>query len=176
MKQQILMGLMAFLMCLCCVFTSAFAAEDGTVGYGVATNNPLNAVTSSQSSEGGQQQDHGTVKDEKTAGSESGSLSDGIKSADEVLGMNKGNVVTTQDVDNWVSRKGNDLISIITHVVQIVCVLCFFAALFMVVIGAVGNGKTMVAGLIALAISCATFTAATCGPMIIAAVQSWLSH
>ena len=170
-------------MCLCCVFTFAFAADDNITGYGVATNNPLGTITSNQSSGQSatgifQQQgaDDNAKTDEKTPSGGAGSSFDGIKSADEVLGMNKDNVVTTQDVDNWVSRKGNDLIGIVTRAVQVICVLCFLAALFMIVIGAVGNKKTMVAGLVALAISCVTFTVATCGPIIIASVQSWLSH
>ena len=88
--------------------------------------------------------------------------------------MNSGNKVTTADVDNWVSRKGNDVIGIVTKGVQGFSVLGFFGALFLIVVGALGDKRTMVAGLIALVIACAVFTAATCAPQIMTAVRGWL--
>ncbi|MCG4528399.1 hypothetical protein [Intestinimonas massiliensis (ex Afouda et al. 2020)] len=84
--------------------------------------------------------------------------------------------VTTDDVNNWVDRKGGELISIITRGVRIVSVIGFFISLLLIIIGAVGNKRTMVGGLIGLIIACVCFTAATMGPQIMSAVQSWLTH
>lgn len=163
MKRIFALGL-ALILCMCSLTLPALAAGTDSVGYGVA----VDGTTFNRGSSGG-----GTP----------GSLTDNtgsngyygyIPSSDEVLGMNSGNKVTTADVDNWVSRKGNDVIGIVTKGVQVFSVLGFFGALFLIVVGALGNKRTMVAGLIALIAACVVFTAATCAPQIMSAVRGWL--
>lgn len=97
-----------------------------------------------------------------------------IPSADEVLGMNDKNVVTTDDVSNWVDRKGSDVLSIVTRVVQIVCAVGFFLCIGLTIIGAVGNKKTMTGGIVGLFICGLCFTMATCGTQILQAFSSWM--
>ena len=99
---------------------------------------------------------------------------DSIISAGDAIGMNKDNIVTTNDVNNWVDRKGGELITIATRVVQVIAILSFIVSLVFIVVGALGNKRTMVGGFVALALSCVVFTAATCGPQIVTAVSSWL--
>lgn len=162
MKKILTLGL-ALILCMCSLVLPAFAADG--VGYGTA----VDGATFNRSSSGGGTT--GSLTD--NTGSYSGYYGD-IAGPDEVLGMNDGNKVTTNDVDNWVSRKGNDLIRIITRGVQIIAVIGFFGALFMIVVGAIGDKRTMVAGLIALLVACLVFTAATCAPQIMSAVRGWL--
>ena len=160
MKKILTLGL-ALILCMCSLVLPAFAADG--VGYGTA----VDGATFSRGSSG----TTGSLTD--NTGSYSGYYGD-IAGPDEVLGMNDGNKVTTNDVDNWVSRKGNDLIRIITRGIPIIAVIGFFGALFMIVVGAIGDKRTMVAGLIALLVACLVFTAATCAPQILSAVRGWL--
>lgn len=160
MKKILTLGL-ALVLCMCSLVLPAFAADG--VGYGTAVDGATFNRGSSTTT--------GSLTD--NTGSYSGYYGD-IAGPDEVLGMNDGNKVTTNDVDNWVSRKGNDLIRIITRGVQIIAVIGFFGALFMIVVGAIGDKRTMVAGLIALLVACLVFTAATCAPQILSAVRGWL--
>lgn len=150
---------MALVLCVCSlVAVPAFAANGDGAGYGTAvfgngqtdSNNTSNTTTGNQSNPSG----------------------NGFEDAFGVKDPN----VTTSDVNNWVDRKGGELISIITRAVRIVTVIGFFICLFLVVVGAVGNKRTMVGGLIGMIISCICFTAATMGPQIMSAVQSWLMN
>lgn len=97
-----------------------------------------------------------------------------IPSADETLGLNDNNVVTTDDVSDWVDRKGSDVLSIVTRVVQITCAIGFFLCIGLTIIGAVGNKKTMTGGIVGLFICGICFTMATCGTQILQAFSSWL--
>lgn len=165
MKKILTLGL-ALILCMCSLVLPAFAADG--VGYGTAVdgatfNRGNNTTTGSNTT--------GSLTD--NFGSHNGYYGD-IAGPSDVLGMNDGNKVTTDDVDNWVSRKGNDLIKIITRGVQIVSVIGFFGALFMIIVGAIGDKRTMTAGLIALLVACLVFTAATCAPQIMSAVRGWL--
>lgn len=96
-----------------------------------------------------------------------------IPSADETLGID-GNTVTTDDVNEWVDRKGSDVLSIVTRVVQITCAIGFFLCIGLTIVGAVGNKKTMAGGIVGLFICGLCFTAATCGTQILQAFSSWL--
>ena len=160
MKKILTLGL-ALILCMCSLVLPAFAADG--VGYGTAVDGATFNRGSSTTT--------GSLTD--NTGSYSGYYGD-IAGPDEVLGMNDGNKVTTNDVDNWVSRKGNDLIRIITRGIKIIAVIGFFGALFMIVVGAIGDKRTMVAGLNPLLVACLVFTAATCAPQILSAVRGWL--
>jgi len=166
---------LALILCVCSLTLPAFAADTGagSAGYGVAVdgttfNRHGDSGTNGGTHGGGTT---GSLTDNKAG---SGGYYGHIESPDEILGMTSDNVVTTTDVDDWVNRKGNDLVGIITKGVQYVSVFGFFGALFLIVVGALGNKRTMVAGLIALMASCVVFTAATCAPQIMAAVRGWL--
>lgn len=148
--------LLTAILCICSLAMPAFAAENGA-GYGTAVfGNTQTEITQSE-----------------TSGGNSGNSLD--NSFEHAFGVKDPNV-TTDDVNDWVDRKGGELISIITRGVRIVSVIGFFISLLLIVVGAVGNKRTMVGGLIGLLIACLCFTAATMGPQIMSAVQSWLMH
>lgn len=83
-------------------------------------------------------------------------------------------VVTTQDIDSWVGRKGNDIITILVHVVQVLAVIGFFIGLIMTITGALSSRRSAAAGLVSALISCAVFAAASMGPELVSMVSSWL--
>ena len=154
-KQRFSSLLLAAILCICSLAVPAFAA--GNTGYGTAV---FGGNTQTENIQPGSDQ---------TPSSNSGS------SFEDAFGVKDPNV-TTDDVNNWVDRKGSELISIITRGVRIVSLIGFFISLLLIIIGAVGNKRTMVGGLIGLIIACVCFTAATMGPQIMNAVQSWLMH
>jgi len=169
MKRIFAFGL-ALILCICSLVIPASAA--GTAGgtnYGVATD----STTFNRNHSEGENSNAavGTGTDGKNTSS---SYFGDIPSAEEVLGMNSENRVTTDDLNNWVDRKGGDLIVIVTRVAQIAAILGFFGSLFLIIVGALGNKRTMVAGFVALIISALVFTAATCAPQIMTAVRGWL--
>ena len=53
-------------------------------------------------------------------------------------------------------------------------VIGFVVCIILVVIGAIGNSRTLVGGVVGVIISCLCFTAATMAPQIIGAVNGWL--
>ena len=109
---------------------------------------------------------------------QSGGYYGDIPTGEEALGAITGQTnlpeVTTDDVQNWVDRKGGELISIIIRIVQVVSVIGFVLCIILIVIGAVGNSRTLVGGVIGLIFCCVCFTAATMAPQIIAAVNGCL--
>ena len=160
--QKLSVLLMALVLCVCSLVTvPAFAASNNT-GYGTAVFGNSQDIQSNKNESGNSD---GNYHSDKYGD---------IPTASEVLGIEGKDPVTTGDVDNWVDRKGGELIAIVTKGVRIVAVIGFFVSLLLVIVGAVGNRRTMVGGIIGLIISCLCFTAATMGPQIIVAVQSWL--
>lgn len=172
MKRILTLGL-ALILCMCSLVVPTFAAGTADAArYGVAVDGTtFNRHNGGGSNGSGGSGNSGSLTDNKTGSS---GYYGYIESPDEILGMTDDNKVSTADVDNWVTRKGKDLIGIITKGVQVISVLGFFGALFLIIVGALGDKRTMVAGLIALLVSCAVFTAATCAPQIMVAVRGWL--
>lgn len=161
MKLRFLTMLCAIILCLASFSTPVLAAE--AVGGGTPTFNiqeePTPPTSSTSSTSGS---------------SSSGGALDGIKSAEEVLGLDPNKVVTTDDVDNWVARKGSDIIRIMTRGVQVISLGGFLVSIAILVVGATGDKRSLSIGFIALIISCIAFAAATCAPQIIAAAFGWL--
>ena len=147
---------MAVVLCVCSLMPMAAFAASNDVGGG-------NAVFNTQSH-------HNNDRDDDNNGD--------IPTGEEALGAITGQTnlpeVTTDDVQNWVDRKGGELISIIIRIVQVVSVIGFVLCIILIVIGAVGNSRTLVGGVIGLIFCCVCFTAATMAPQIIAAVNGWL--
>lgn len=96
-----------------------------------------------------------------------------IKSADELMGQT-GNIVTVDDATDWVDRKGGEVITLVQHSLKPICFVCFLISLGVVVVGAIGNKKVMVGGIIAMFIIGVVFTIVTCAPQVINAFSSWL--
>ena len=161
--KRVSMVLMSLVLCMCSfVAVPAFAADaNSNVGYGQVFND---------SQQGGSGSEDTTTEDGYYHSDKYGDIPTGS----EILGLTGKDPVTTEDVDNWVDRKGGELITIITNVVRIVAVIGFFVSLLLVIVGAIGNKRVMVGGIVGLIFSCICFTAATMGPQIIVAVQSWL--
>lgn len=142
-----------YLMFILCLFstvmvTPALAAE--AVGGGVAT-----------------------TEDNPTFSTPSKGQTDFVTSPGSLLGGDD-MVVTTDDVDNWVNRKGADIIHILTNVVMVVSIIGFFVGVILVIMGALSDKRIMAGGLIAMLICCATFAVSTCGPQIVMAVAAWM--
>lgn len=152
---------MVLVLCMCSLMPMAAFAAGNDVGGG-------NAVFSTDdrqdSGRGDQNSGEGTYSDKYGY----------IPSASEALGLDKVPDVDTSDVQNWVDRKGGELISIIVRGVQVFSVIGFVVCIILVVIGAIGNSRTLVGGVVGLIISCLCFTAATMAPQIIGAVNGWL--
>lgn len=152
--------LMAIVLCVCSLMPMAAFAASNDVGGG-------NAVFSTENRHQDSDRD-----DENDGGYYNG------PTGEEALGAITGQTdlpeVTTDDMQNWVNRKGGELISIITRVVQVASIIGFVLCIVLIVIGAVGNSRTLVGGVIGLVFCCLGFTAATMAPQIIAAVNGWL--
>lgn len=153
--------LMALVLCMCSLMPMAAFAAGNDVGGG-------NAVFSAQSH-------HNNDRDDEDNG---GGYYGDIPTGEEALGAITGQTdlpeVTTDDVQNWVDRKGGELISIIIRIVQVVSVIGFVLCIILIVVGAIGNSRTLVGGVIGLIFCCVCFTVATMAPQIIAAVNGWL--
>lgn len=154
---------LALVLCMCAFILPA-SAEETAVNYGVATDST--AVFKPQP-------DNDNNSGKQEPGGSSGYLGS-TSTFDDILGIDSYPAVTTDDVDQWVARKGGDIISIVTKGAQVVAVIGFFGALFLIIIGALGNKRTMAAGFVALIISILVYTAVTCAPQIITATRGWL--
>lgn len=161
MRRILTFGL-ALVLCMCSFILPAFA-DDTAANYGVATDSTAVFKPQPESSDGKQE-----------AGVGGSGYLGSTSSFDDILGIDNYPKVTTNDVDQWVSRKGGDVISIVTRAAQIAAVIGFFGALFLIILGALGDKRTMMAGFVALVITILVYTAATCAPQIIAATRGWL--
>lgn len=160
MKLRFLTMLCAIVLCLASFSTPVLAAE--AVGGGTPTFNTQEEPPPPTTGTSGNSSSRGAL--------------DGIKSAEEVLGLDPNKVVTTDDVDNWVARKGNDIIRIMTRGVQVISFGGFLVSIAILVVGATGDKRSLSIGFIALIVSCVAFSLATCAPQIIGAVFGWLRN
>lgn len=175
MKKRFLSLVMLLVLCLSMAAVPAFATEGDTtepdsnaaVGGGVAqTDDPVLTDTPTDNTET-------TDTDTETSTDQEGYYGD-IPSSEEVLGIDGDKVVTTTDVSNWLNRKGGEVVSIVELAVRWISVFFFFVSLVFVVVGSLGNKRTMVAGFIGMAVCCVIFAVATCGPQIMELISSWL--
>lgn len=82
--------------------------------------------------------------------------------------------VTTDDVNGWVERKGNDVISIAQTAGRVIAFIVFFGSIILIVIGAFGNRRMMTGGFIAFAISVLAYVALTYGKELMYLFSSWV--
>lgn len=82
--------------------------------------------------------------------------------------------VTTTDVNNWVNRKGNDVISIIQNGGRVIAIIGFFVSLVFIIIGAIGNRRTMTGGFIGALIAACCYVAITQGKELINLFSAWV--
>lgn len=82
--------------------------------------------------------------------------------------------VTTDQVANWVEKKGNEVIYIVQLVARIITVIWFFISIIFIVIGAIGNHRTMTGGFISLFISACAYVAITYGKELLNLFSSWV--
>ncbi|WP_298069825.1 hypothetical protein [uncultured Mailhella sp.] len=148
MKQKYVLSFLAFLFFISTAVVPIFAVE--AVGGGVAT------------SEGN-----------TTFSSPSEDSSSFITSPNSLLGGSD-SVITTDDVNDWVNRKGTDIIRILTDVVMAASLIGFLVGTVLVIIGALGEKRTMTGGMLAMLICCVTFAVSTCAPQIVLAISGWL--
>lgn len=81
--------------------------------------------------------------------------------------------VTAQDANNWIQRKGNDVISIMISIAQYVCYGAFVIGGGMFLIGLFANKKMALAGLFTLIVAGIIYATAVCSPEIVRAVAGW---
>lgn len=112
---------------------------------------------------------------EEPAQGETSGLIGPSRTPEEVLGLDRGDAVTTDDVNDWVIRKGDDIIKVVTNIVLYASILGFFLSIGYLIIG-IANKRSLAAGFIGLIVSCCAFTMATCAPQIIHFVSSWLQQ
>lgn len=173
MKKRLFAMVMMLILCMSLTAVPAFATEGDTtepdsnaaVGGGIAQTDPVLTDTPSDTT--------GTTGAETSTSTEGGGYYGDIPTSEDVLGIAGADVVTTDDVNNWIDRKGGELISIVEKVVRWISVIAFFVSLGFVVVG-FSNKRTMVAGFIGMVVSCLVFAVATCGPQVMQIVASWL--
>lgn len=98
----------------------------------------------------------------------------GLDKEENQINLDELEVVTTDDVNNWVDKKGNEVVSIIQRGARIVSIIGFFICLILVAIGAFGNHKTMFGGLIGAIIAAVCYVAITYGKELLNLFSSWL--
>ena len=81
--------------------------------------------------------------------------------------------VTAEDANNWLHRKGNDVISILITIAQYVCYAAFVIGGAMFLIGLFANKKMAMAGLLTLILAGIIYAASVCSPEIVRAVAGW---
>ena len=82
--------------------------------------------------------------------------------------------VTTDDVQNKINQKGQDIIDVIINVCQKICVVTMPLGAVMFLVGLAGNKKTSVAGAIMFIFSGVCYAAITCAPELTWYISSWL--
>lgn len=82
--------------------------------------------------------------------------------------------VTTEQVNNWVERKGGDVISILQTFGKVAAIVGFFASIIFVIVGAIGNKRMMTGGFIGVLISLCCYVALTQGREIVSLFSSWI--
>lgn len=82
--------------------------------------------------------------------------------------------VTTDDVQNWVDRKGNDAITILQNVVKVVSIIGFILCICLIIIGAVGNRRTMTGGIIGAIVAALCYVAISQIDVILAFFSGWI--
>lgn len=82
--------------------------------------------------------------------------------------------VTTDEVNQWVERKGNDVISIIQTFGKVMAVIGFFASIICIIVGAIGNHRMMTGGFIGMVIAASAYVAITQGKDLINLFSSWV--
>ena len=81
--------------------------------------------------------------------------------------------VSTDDIIGRLEQKGNDIVTMAQTVGRYVCIVGFIIGAILAIVGAIGNKKTLWAGIIAMIIACLGYAAIVCGRDIVNWVASW---
>lgn len=84
------------------------------------------------------------------------------------------NPVSTDEVNNWVERKGNDVISIMQTAGKVLAIIGFFACIIICIIGAMSNRRLLTGGLIGMLIAASAYVALTQGKELINLFSAWV--
>ena len=81
--------------------------------------------------------------------------------------------VSTEDIIGRLEQKGNDIVTMVQIVGRYVCIIGFIIGIILIVVGAIGNKKTMWAGVIALILACLCYAGTVCARDIVNWAASW---
>ena len=81
--------------------------------------------------------------------------------------------VSTEDIIGRLEQKGNDIVTMAQTIGRYVCIVGFIIGAILAIVGAIGNKKTLWAGIISMLIACFGYAAIVCGRDIVNWVASW---
>ena len=82
---------------------------------------------------------------------------------------------TTEQIINWLTQKGNEIIYIMQVICQPVVLIVFIVAAFMTLVGGLVKSDAISKGIWAMVICCLCYAAVLYAPIIVQAVISWVS-
>lgn len=82
--------------------------------------------------------------------------------------------VSTDEVNEWVERKGNDVTSIMVTAGKVMAAIGLVASIICVVVGAIGNRRLMTGGFIGIVVALAAYVALTQYRELIRLFSSWV--
>lgn len=149
-----------FLICITmfsCVSVAYADTDAEIVGSGVATDGKTSTVQTQTSS---------ATTTEKTTQSDPYAVSD----INSLIGIPD---VSTDDIVNKITDKGNDVITIVQTVGRAVCIVVFLICCVCSLIGLLGNQRMLTGSIIGLALSGIMYAAITCGREIVQVISAW---
>lgn len=81
--------------------------------------------------------------------------------------------VSVNALSDYLTNKGNDIISVIQTVGRYVCIAAFAICCLLTIIGLIGNKRMLVGALIGLVISGVAYAGVICAPEIVHWIASW---
>lgn len=81
--------------------------------------------------------------------------------------------VSTEDLSDRLNEKGNDVVDIVTVIGKWVCIIMIAFGFLCILIGAFGNQKLLVRGLIAVVLCGVCYAGIVCGRDIVEFIASW---
>lgn len=161
MKSRKILSIFAILMVVICIMacglTSVSAAEtDVTSGSGLEDAPNLSPSTGSSG-----------------LGTGSGSLINEDTGIEDIGGQLP--VTTTDDILNWATTKGNEIIYMLQIFCQPFAILIFIVAAFMTLIGCIGKGDLVGKGVWGMVMSVVVYAAVLYAPVILQTFVGWVA-
>lgn len=111
----------------------------------------------------------GQAGEQSSAGSDGYSLPENLN-PDQVLGLPD---VTVDDLGDRLNEKGADVVFLIQTVARYICIGAFVISCILILVGLIGNRRTLASAILGAVLSGVCYGAITCGEQIVQAVSSW---